>query len=60
MLKNPSANAGDASSVPKWGRYPKEGNGNTLQYYCLKYTMDRLPWQVTVHRITESDTTEAT
>ena len=54
MVKNPSANAGDAGSVPKWGRYPEEGNGNPLQYYCLKYPMDRGPWQVAVHRGTKS------
>ena len=35
LVKNPPANAGDASdvgSVPGLGRYPGEGNGNLLQY----------------------------
>ena len=35
LLKNPPANAGDASdvgSIPGLGRYPGEGNGNPLQY----------------------------
>ena len=34
MVKNPSANAGDAEdgcSIPGLGRYPGEGNGNPLQ-----------------------------
>ena len=35
LVKNPPANAGDATdvgSVPGLGRYPGEGNGNLLQY----------------------------
>ena len=27
VVKNPPANAGDESSIPGTGRYPKEGNG---------------------------------
>ena len=34
MVKNPSANAGDAGLIPGWGRSPGEGNGNLLQYFC--------------------------
>ena len=34
-VKNPSANAGDAGSVPESGRFPGEGNGNPLQYSFL-------------------------
>ena len=37
MVKNPSANAGDAgdvSLIPGLGRSPGEGNGNPLQYSC--------------------------
>ena len=30
MVKNLSANAGDAGSVPGLGRSPGEGNGNLL------------------------------
>ena len=44
MVKNPSANATDArdlGSVPGVGRSPGEGNGNPLQYSCLKNPMDR-------------------
>ena len=35
-----------------------EGNGNPLQYSCLKNPMDRGAWQATVQGITESDPTE--
>ena len=34
MVKNPPANAGDASLIPGSGRSPGEGNGNPLQYSC--------------------------
>ena len=44
--KNASANAGDAGSVPGWGRSPRVGNGNPLQYSCLENSMDRGTWQV--------------
>ena len=35
VVKNPSANAGDAGSIPELGRSPGEGNGNPLQYSSL-------------------------
>ena len=34
-------NAGDLGSIPGLGRSPGEGNGNPLQYSCLKNPMDR-------------------
>ena len=37
-------NAGDLGSGPGLGRYPGEGNGNPLQYYCLEDPMDRGTW----------------
>ena len=49
VVKNLSANTGDVSSVPKSGRSPGEGNGNSLQYPCLKNPMDREAWWATVH-----------
>ena len=63
MVKNPPANAGDIrdeGSMPGLGRSPGEGNGSTLQYSCLENPMHRGAWQVTVHRVTESDMTEVT
>ena len=40
VVENPPANAGDVSSVPKLGRSPGEGNGNSLQYSCMENLMD--------------------
>ena len=37
--KAPACNAGDPGSIPGLGRSPGEGNGNPLQYSCLK-----IPW----------------
>ena len=37
--KGSVCNAGDPGSIPGSGRSPGEGNGNPLQYYCLK-----IPW----------------
>ena len=36
VVKNLPANAGERSSIPEWGGYPGEGNGNPLQNICLK------------------------
>ena len=41
-------------------RSPGEGNGTPLQYSCLENPMGRGAWWAMVHRIAESDTTEAT
>ena len=35
-----------------------EGNGNPPQYSCLENSVNRGPWQATVHGVAESDTTE--
>ena len=34
--KESACNAGDPGSIPRWGRCPGEGHGNTLQYSCLE------------------------
>ena len=49
VVKNPPANARDMGSVPGLGRSPGEGNGNPLQYSCLRNSMDRRAWQAAVH-----------
>ena len=57
--KESTCNAGDIRDVgpiPGSGRSPGEGNGNPLQYSCLKKSMDRGAWQATVHAVTKSRT----
>ena len=51
------SNAGDLGSIPGLGRSLGGGNGNPFRFSCLENPMDRAAWQVTVHSITESDTT---
>ena len=46
------------SSIPGLGRSPGVGNGNPLQYSCLKNPMDTGDWWTTVHRVAELDMTE--
>ena len=52
QVKKLPTNAGDAGSIPGSGRSPGGGNGNPLQYSCLKNPMDRGTWQATVHGVT--------
>ena len=47
-------NAGDPGSIPGWGRFPREGNGNPLQYSCLENSVDREAWRTTVHGVAMS------
>ena len=59
MVKNPPANTGDTKDmglIPGSGRSHGEGNGNPLQYSCLKNSMDRGLWQATVHGVAKSQT----
>ena len=54
--KNPPANTGDAGdtgSIPGSGRSHGRGNGNPLQYSCLKNPMDRGTWRAPVHGVTK-------
>ena len=50
-VKNPSASAEDAGSIPGLGGFPGGGNGNPLRYSCLGNLMDREAWWVIVHGV---------
>ena len=52
--KNLPADAGDKDSDPVLGRQAGGGNGNHLQYSCLKNPVDRGDWQETVHGVEKS------
>ena len=39
--KESACNTGDLGSISGLGRFPEEGNGNPLQYFCLENLMDR-------------------
>ena len=60
MVKNPSANTGDARDtglIPgSEPTSPGGGNGDPLQYPCLENPMDRGAWRASVHRVSESQT----
>ena len=59
--KKSSANTGDTrdtGSIPGSGRFPGGGNGNPLQYSCLKNPMDRGVWWVIVQKVADLDVTE--
>ena len=59
VVKNSPDNAGDLKdegSIPGSGRFPREGNGNPLQYSCPENPMDRGAWRATVHRVAKSET----
>ena len=59
MGKEATCNAGDtedAGSIPGLGRFPGGGNGNPLQYSCLKSSKDRGAWWAIVHVVAVSQT----
>ena len=59
MIKNPPANAVDTGVmgfIPELGSSPGKGNGNPLQYSCLKNSMDRGAWWATVYGVSKSQT----
>ena len=58
VIKKMPANAGDVGSIPGSRKSPGEGNGNPLQYSCLRNPMDREACRATVYGVTkESDAT---
>ena len=54
--KKSVCNGGDPDSIPGLGRSPGEGNGNPLQYSCLKNSMVRGAWWATVPGVAKSQT----
>ena len=61
VVKNLLASARDAGdvglipgSIPGSGGSPREGNGNPLQYSCLKNPMDRGAWWAAIHWVAKS------
>ena len=59
VIKNPPASAGDTGDmgfIPELGSSPGKGNGNPLQYSCLKNSMDRGAWWATVYGVSKSQT----
>ena len=56
IVKNLPLNAGEAGSIPGFGRSPGVGNGNPLQYSCLENSINRGIWWATVHGVAKSQT----
>ena len=52
--KESACSAGELGSVPGLGRSLGGGNGNPLQYSCLRNPVDRGAWQGTVHGVAKS------
>ena len=57
LVKSLPANAGnarDGGSMPGLAISLEDGNGNLLQYSCLKNSMDRVAWRVIVYGVSKS------
>ena len=52
-VKASASNVGDSDSIPGLGRSPGEGNGNPLQYSCLRNPINRGARQATIHGVAE-------
>ena len=59
VVKNPPVmqETGDVGSIPGLRISLGEGNGNSLQYSCLKNSMDREAWQANPWACKGLDTT---
>ena len=58
--KESACNSGDPGLIPGSGRSPAGGDGNSLQYSCLKNSTDRGAWWATVPGIAKSQTQQVT
>ena len=47
----------DLGLIPGLEKFPREGNGNPLQYSCLENSVDGGPWRTIVHEIAKSEPT---
>ena len=48
------ANAGDVGLISGSGRFPRKGNGYSLQYFCLGNPMDGGAWWAIVNGVPKS------
>ena len=63
LVKNLPASARDLrdlGSILGLGRFPREGNGNPLQYSCQENPMDRGAWKATQFIGSQRETAEVT
>ena len=51
-----ACSVGVLCSILGWEDSPGEGNGNPLQYSCLKKPMDRGTWWAAVYGVAQSQT----
>ena len=56
VVKTLAANAGDVGLIPRSGRSPGVGNGNSLQYSYLEDSMDRAACWATFHGVIKNQT----
>ena len=58
VAKNPpeEPNRGYTGLISGSGKSPGEGNGNLLQYSCLRNPMDSGAWWAPVHRVAKDMT----
>ena len=54
MGKESVCHAGDPGLIPELGRWPREWNGNPVQYSFLENSMDRGGWRAVVHGVVKS------
>ena len=52
--KESACSSGDLGSIPRLGRSPGGGHGNSLSILAWRIPMDREAWQDTVHEVAQS------